>query len=139
MLMSGLFIGAGMALWLGILTSISPCPLATNIAAISYVGRKVAKTRWVLLAGLLYTLGRAIAYVVVAILVTEGLLSIPGVSNFLQKYMNLLIGPIMLAVGLLLLDIWKFSFTGGGMGSGLQASYSPLRSVLCRPDCSSAG
>ena len=115
MLMSGFFIGAGMALWLGILTSISPCPLATNIAAISYVGRKVDKARWVLLAGLLYTLGRSIAYLAVAMLVTEGLLSIPGVSNFLQKYMNLCIGPIMLAVGLLLLDIWKFSF-GGGMG-----------------------
>lgn len=117
MLMNEFFIGAGMALWLGILTSISPCPLATNIAAISYVGRKVARTRWVLLAGLLYTLGRALAYIVVAVLVTKGLLSIPGVSNFLQKYMNLLIGPIMLAVGLMLFDIWKFSFTGGMSGN----------------------
>jgi cytochrome c-type biogenesis protein len=115
------FIGMGAALWLGILTSISPCPLATNIAAISYVGRRVEKTRWVLLAGLLYTLGRSLAYLVVAILVTKGLLSIPGVSNFLQKYMNQLVGPIMLAVGLLLIDIWKFSFSGGGVGSGLQA------------------
>jgi cytochrome c biogenesis protein CcdA len=114
------FIGMSAALWLGILTSISPCPLATNIAAISYVGRRVAKTRRVLMAGLLYTLGRSLAYLVVAIIVTKGLLSIPGVSNFLQKYINLFIGPIMLAVGLLLLDIWKFSFNGGGMGSGLQ-------------------
>jgi cytochrome c-type biogenesis protein len=114
------FIEIGAALWLGILTSISPCPLATNIAAISYVGRRVEKTRWVLMAGLLYTLGRSLAYLTVAIIVTKGLLSIPGVSNFLQKYMNLLIGPVMLVVGLLLLDIWKFSF-GGGMGSGLQA------------------
>jgi len=118
--MSEVFMSAGMALWLGILTSISPCPLATNIAAISYVGRKVDKARWVLLAGLLYTLGRSIAYLAVAVLVTKGLLSIPGVSNFLQKYMNLLIGPIMLAVGLLLLDIWRFSFNGGGMGNRLQ-------------------
>lgn len=114
------FFGMGAALWLGILTSISPCPLATNIAAISYVGRKVDKTRWVLFAGLLYTLGRSLAYCVVAIIVTKGLLSIPGVSNFLQKYMNLLVGPIMLAVGLLLLDIWKFSFNGGGMGTKFQ-------------------
>ena len=73
-----------------------------------------------LLAGLLYTLGRSIAYLAVAVLVTKGLLSIPGVSNFLQKYMNLLIGPIMLAVGLLLLDIWRFSFNSGGMGNRLQ-------------------
>lgn len=110
----------GAALWLGILTSISPCPLATNIAAISYVGRRVAKTRQVLMAGLLYTLGRSLAYLVVAIIVTKGLLSIPGVSNFLQKYMNLFIGPLMLVVGLLLIDIWKFSF-GGGIGNRLQA------------------
>ena len=32
------------ALWLGVVTSISPCPLATNIAAISYIGRKVEVT-----------------------------------------------------------------------------------------------
>ncbi len=115
------FIGMGAALWLGILTSISPCPLATNIAAISYVGRRVEKPRMVLAAGLLYTLGRSLAYLTVALLVTKGLLSIPGVSNFLQRYINLFIGPLMLAVGLLLLDIWKFSFSGGGMGSGLQA------------------
>jgi cytochrome c-type biogenesis protein len=114
------WVDAGMALWLGILTSISPCPLTTNIAAISYVGRRVDKTRWVLLAGLLYTLGRSLAYCVVAILVTKGLLSIPGVSNFLQRYMNLFIGPVMLVVGLLLLDIWKFSFKGG-MGNGFQS------------------
>jgi cytochrome c-type biogenesis protein len=120
MLMNTIWFDIGAALWLGILTSISPCPLATNIAAISYVGRKVARTRWVLLAGLLYTFGRSIAYLAVAALVTKGLLSIPGVSNFLQKYMNLLIGPLMLAVGLLLLDIWKFSFNGGGMGDKLQ-------------------
>jgi cytochrome c-type biogenesis protein len=115
------FIGMSAALWLGILTSISPCPLATNIAAISYVGRRVEKTRWVLIAGLLYTLGRSLAYLAVAIIVTKGLLSIPGISNFLQKYMNLFIGPVMLVVGLLLLDIWKFSFNGGGMGNKLQA------------------
>jgi cytochrome c biogenesis protein CcdA len=108
------------ALWLGILTSISPCPLSTNIAAISYVGRRVEKTRAVLLSGLLYTAGRSLAYLAVAVLVTKGLLSIPGVSTFLQRYMNLLIGPLMLALGLLLLDFWKFSFGGGGMKKGLQ-------------------
>ena len=50
-------VGIGSALWLGILTSISPCPLATNIAAISYIGRKVGNSRQVFLTGLLYTLG----------------------------------------------------------------------------------
>ena len=61
---------AGAALYLGLLTSISPCPLATNIAAISYVGRKVGDPRWVMAAGLLYTLGRCIAYLALAVLLT---------------------------------------------------------------------
>jgi cytochrome c-type biogenesis protein len=52
------------ALWLGILTSISPCPLSTNIAAVSYVGRHVGSPRAVLLAGGLYMVGRMLAYVV---------------------------------------------------------------------------
>ena len=54
-------ISIGTALWLGILTSISPCPLSTNVAAISYVGRRVEKTSLVLFAGLLYTLGRSVS------------------------------------------------------------------------------
>ena len=53
---------AGAALYLGVLTSISPCPLATNIAAISYVGRKVGDPRSVMAAGFLYTLGRCLLY-----------------------------------------------------------------------------
>lgn len=118
--MGSLFIDIGAAVWLGILTSISPCPLATNIAAISYVGRKVEKTRLVLLAGLLYTVGRALAYVGVAVFVSRSLRMIPGVSMFLQNYMNLVIGPLLVVVGLLLLGIVNISF-GGGMSDRLQA------------------
>jgi cytochrome c-type biogenesis protein len=120
------WLAIGSALWLGILTSISPCPLTTNIAAISYVGRRVEKTGWVLWAGLLYTLGRSLAYLAVGVLVTKGLLSIPGVSNFLQKYINLFIGPIMLVVGILLLDVIKFNFNGGGIGKSLQANIEKM-------------
>jgi cytochrome c biogenesis protein CcdA len=90
------------------------------------VGRSVGKTRGVLLAGILYTAGRSFAYLIVGLLVTKGILSIPGVSNFLQRYMNLLIGPLLLVVGVLLLDIWKFSFGGGGMGKGLQQKVDRL-------------
>lgn len=118
--MNEVMIGWGAALWLGILTSISPCPLSTNIAAISYVARRVEKTRWVLFSGLLYTLGRSLAYLVVGVLVTKGLLSIPGVSMFLQKYMNLFIGPLMLIVGILLLDLFRISFGGGGVGASMK-------------------
>ncbi|NLW33052.1 MAG: sulfite exporter TauE/SafE family protein [Fibrobacter sp.] len=117
--MDSVLIDIGTAIWLGILTSISPCPLATNIAAISYVSRKVEKTRLVLFAGLLYTLGRTLAYLGVALLVSRSLQMIPGVSMFLQKYMNLFIGPLLVVVGILLLGIFNISF-GGGMSGNLQ-------------------
>ena len=67
--MTALILGSLSALWLGILTAVSPCPMATNIAAISFVGRRVGSSGRVLLAGLLYTLGRTLAYVVLGSLV----------------------------------------------------------------------
>ncbi|MHC4177233.1 MAG: aromatic aminobenezylarsenical efflux permease ArsG family transporter [Planctomycetota bacterium] len=100
------------ALYLGVLTSISPCPLATNIAAISYIGRKVEDSRLVINAGLLYTLGRCLLYLGLAVLVTTMALSIPAVSIFLQKYMHLVVGPILLILGMFLVGL--ITFTGGG-------------------------
>ena len=86
---------AAAALYLGVLTSISPCPLATNIAAISYVGRKVGDSRSVMVAGLLYTLGRCLLYLGLAALLAATAMSIPAVSVFLQKYMHLALGPVV--------------------------------------------
>jgi len=107
-----LYVAAFSALWLGILTSISPCPLATNIAAVSYIGKHVASGRHAVWSGLLYVLGRLVTYVAVGAIVTAGVLSIPGVSNFLQKYMNSLLGPILILVGLVLLNWLPFSIPG---------------------------
>jgi cytochrome c-type biogenesis protein len=121
MLMNTIWFDIGAALWLGILTSISPCPLATNIAAISYVGRKVGNTRSVLFSGLLYTLGRSCAYIAIALVATRSVQMIPGISHFLQKYMNLAAGPILFIVGILLLDLFRFNFGGGAMNTTLQA------------------
>ena len=45
-------LAVGTALWLGVLTSISPCPLASNIAAVSIIGRRLADPRQALAAGL---------------------------------------------------------------------------------------
>ena len=118
--MNQIFLDVGLALWLGILTSISPCPLATNIAAISYVGRRVGSPRMVLLSGLLYTIGRTLAYVLVAIVVVKGILSIPGVSNFLQHYMSRIIGPVCIVLGFLLLDIVHLNIGNSGFGQGFQ-------------------
>jgi len=97
--MTGLFVALGTALWLGILTSISPCPLASNIAAISFVGRSVGSPRRVLIAGLLYSLGRALTYVLVGVLVVSSVLSLPSVSFFLQQRMNQVLGPLLILIG----------------------------------------
>jgi cytochrome c-type biogenesis protein len=108
------------ALYLGLLTSISPCPLATNIAAISYVGRKVGDSRWVMTAGLLYTLGRCLLYLSLAVVLAGTAMSIPAVSLFLQKYMHLVLGPIFLSLGMFLVGLITFSGGGAGMTEGMQ-------------------
>jgi len=114
-MMDAFLLGAGTAVWLGILTSISPCPLATNIAAVSFVGRRVGDTWGVLLAGLIYALGRLISYVAIGALVVTGLLSMSGLSMFLQEWMNKAIGPLLIVVGVLLLGVFKF---GSGLSVG---------------------
>ena len=113
-----LYIGA--ALYLGVLTSISPCPLATNIAAISYVGRKVGNPRAVIAAGLLYTLGRCLLYLALAVFLATTAMSIPAVSLFLQKYMHLVLGPIFLLLGMFLVGLITISSGGSMMTEGMQ-------------------
>ncbi len=118
--MQELAIGAASALWFGILTSISPCPLATNIAAISYIGRRVSSTRQVLLAGLLYTAGRMVAYLGLAFVLVYAALSNTQVSLFLQKYVHVFLGPVLILVGMLLLGLIQFNTRGSGVGERLQ-------------------
>lgn len=113
-------IAATSALWLGVLTSISPCPLATNIAAISYIGGRVESTRRVILAGLLYTLGRMTAYLGLALVLVNTVLSVPQVSMFLQKYMHLFVGPVLVLVAMLLLGLIEVNVGGGGVSDGLK-------------------
>ncbi|MFH2055073.1 MAG: aromatic aminobenezylarsenical efflux permease ArsG family transporter [bacterium] len=108
------------ACWLGILTSISPCPLATNIAAISYIGKRVDRPGYVLLAGLIYTLGRTISYLVLAILLVASALAVPELSFFLQRYMNSALGPILVVVGLMLLGVFRINMSGPSFGKKLQ-------------------
>lgn len=91
------------ALWLGVITAISPCPLATNIAAISFIGRKAGQKNHVIASGLLYSAGRTIAYVFLGVVITAGMLGSSEVSRFLQQYMNEALGPILIILGLVLL------------------------------------
>lgn len=111
---------AGAALYLGVLTSISPCPLATNIAAISYIGRKVGNSRAVITAGILYTVGRCMVYIALAVVLTTTAMSIPAVSLFLQKYMYQALGPVFLLLGMFLAGLITTNFGGGGISEAMQ-------------------
>ncbi|MFH1108204.1 MAG: aromatic aminobenezylarsenical efflux permease ArsG family transporter [Planctomycetota bacterium] len=109
-------LGLGSALWFGILTSISPCPLATNIAAIAFIGRRVDRPHAVVATGILYAVGRTIVYTVLAGLLVSSLLSAPTVSHALQKYMNKVLGPLLILVGMMLLGLIEFHTRGTGIG-----------------------
>lgn len=101
------------AFWLGILTAISPCPLATNIAAISFISKNIECPYKTILAGFLYVSGRIFAYVVLGFIVVGGLLAVPSIANFLQHSINKFIGPILIIVGLILLNVIKLNFSLG--------------------------
>ncbi len=106
------------AIWLGILTSISPCPLASNIAALSYLSKGLEKRGAVLLSGAFYTAGRVVAYVGVSALVVTGLLSIPSLAHFLQTWTNKVLGPLLIFLALVLLDIVRFPSLSLGSSDG---------------------
>jgi len=131
------WLALGSAFWLGLMTSISPCPLATNIAAISFLGRSVGNTRKVLLSGILYTLGRTVVYVGLGVLVLYVLhaasdggdpnSAAAGVSRFLQKYMGVILGPVLILVGMMLLGMLEI---GGLIGLSTETSSPVLLPTL---------
>lgn len=90
------------ALWLGILCAISPCPLTTNLAAMSFIALRIAHKRVVVLSGLLYALGRATAYIAVSFFIVRMMVNTPWMSDFLQRYMNKAMGFLLIAVGVFL-------------------------------------
>lgn len=99
------------ALWLGILTSISPCPFATNIAAISFISKRITNPIFVFFAGLAYTLGRMFSYAILGILIIKSVLAIPEAAQFLQKYVVKAMGPILILTGLIVLKVIKLKFS----------------------------
>jgi len=118
--MSGLLLGFGTALWLGILTSISPCPLATNIAAVSYLSKKIEHPKSVLTAGIFYTLGRMVLYAILGAAIIASLLNVPIAAQFLQKYINKVLGPVLIVVGLFLLGIVKINIAAFSLSAKRQ-------------------
>ena len=107
------------ALLLGLLTAISPCPLATNIAAVSYIGSDVADRKQVFRKGLAYTLGRTVSYTVlgiVLILILKAGASFFHLQKFLSEYGEKVLGPLLIVFGVFFLFADKINF-GGSRGT----------------------
>lgn len=110
---SGLWAAALTALWAGVITSVSPCPLATNIAALTYISKHSGSHKLAVLAhGGLYALGRALAYIVIGFLLVKSLLSAPSFSFFMQKYGNQALSPLLVLAGMYMLDMFGRGFMG---------------------------
>jgi len=112
------------AVWFGVLTSITPCPLATNIAATTYIGKQINTGYGTVLAGISYTLGRTTAYIIISMLILSGIFSIPGISRFLQAHMNQILGPVLICAGIFILDIIPLRLPSIDMNSKLSKKFS---------------
>jgi cytochrome c-type biogenesis protein len=99
------------AIILGLMTAISPCPLATNISAIGFISRDIENRRRVFINGLVYTLGRAISYTGLALIIFFGA-SKMNISMIFQGWGEKLLGPVLILVGLLMLDVIKIKLPG---------------------------
>lgn len=112
------------AFLLGLITAISPCPLATNIAAIGYIGRDIENRRRIFHNGLLYTLGRVIAYTILGIVLISILRagsSMFGIQKAVGYWGEMLIGPMLLIIGAFMLfgnrlNLPQIGFNGNAEG-----------------------
>ncbi len=96
---------------LGIMTAISPCPLATNITAIAFISKDIDNKRKVFLNGIIYTLGRAVSYTLLGLIFYFGASQFK-VAGFFQNWGERILGPLLIVIGLLMLDIVKIKFPG---------------------------
>ncbi|MCX6278265.1 MAG: aromatic aminobenezylarsenical efflux permease ArsG family transporter [Bacteroidetes bacterium] len=96
---------------LGLMTAISPCPLATNISAIGFISRDIDNRRRVFIKGLVYTLGRAVSYTGLGVILFFGA-SKMHVTMLFQGWGEKLLGPLLIIIGLLMLDFINIKFPG---------------------------
>jgi cytochrome c-type biogenesis protein len=105
------------AIILGLMTAISPCPLATNITAIGYISKEIENKRKIFTNGLLYVLGRAVSYTSLGIALYFGASKF-HMAMFFQIYGEKILGPLLIVIGILMLDIIKIKFPAFGRLSG---------------------
>ena len=110
---------------LGLLTAISPCPLATNLTAVGFISRSFRTSyedRYkVFRNGLLYSLGRCIAYTLLGAaliyIIRKGADTF-GLQNAVSVLGEYVLGPVLVVMGVLMLAFelanigGKFGFSG---------------------------
>ncbi|ALO16192.1 thiol:disulfide interchange protein precursor [Salinivirga cyanobacteriivorans] len=101
------------AFLLGLMTAISPCPMATNLTAIGFISKDVEDKKRVFINGLIYTLGRAISYTALALIIYFGADQLE-ISGWFQKYGEKFLGPLLIIIGLFMLDLIKIKLPGIG-------------------------
>ncbi|PKO98396.1 MAG: cytochrome C biogenesis protein [Bacteroidetes bacterium HGW-Bacteroidetes-8] len=99
------------AIILGLMTAISPCPLATNISAIGFISRDIENRKLVFIKGLVYTAGRAISYTALAVLLFFGVNQV-DITSIFQGWGEKVLGPVLILIGLFMLDVIKIKFAG---------------------------
>lgn len=122
------------AFLLGLLTALSPCPLATNIAAIGFIGKDIENRKRIFLNGILYTVGRIISYTllgVVLIMVLKGGSSMFGIQKTVSSWGEMVLGPLLLLIGLFMLfgdrlNLPKFGFSGNAEGLARKGGWGAL-------------
>ncbi len=101
------------ALILGLMTAISPCPLATNITAMGFISKDLENKNRVFLNGIVYTFGRAFSYTSLAFIIFLGADQFK-ISSAFQQYGEKFLGPILIIIGLFMLGIINLNI--GGLG-----------------------
>ncbi|WP_163708680.1 aromatic aminobenezylarsenical efflux permease ArsG family transporter [Mangrovibacterium lignilyticum] len=96
---------------LGLMTAISPCPLATNITAIGYISKDLNSRKRVFMNGLIYTAGRAVSYTAIGLLFFFGASQFEF-SGFIQQWGEKLLGPLLIVIGLFMLGIFSITIPG---------------------------
>ncbi len=107
------------ALLIGLMAAVGPCTMATNIASIAYISRRITDRKFAILASLFYSLGRMATYTLIGLLVITIGLSSATIGNFLEDLGTFVLGPLLIIAGILMLVAHKLSFGGGGRLSAL--------------------
>ncbi|SNR55551.1 aromatic aminobenezylarsenical efflux permease ArsG family transporter [Lutibacter flavus] len=99
------------AFLLGLMTSISPCPLATNITATAFISKNISNKKKVFLSGIIYSLGRAFSYTTIGLILFFGASKF-HVARFFQQNGEKYLGPLLIIIGLIMLNVIRLNFLG---------------------------